>query len=194
MYFEPAVDSLEGVQAFMAGHLIMDPEAIVSLNIVDIRKIFQVRGRKKKNGKKEEKVMITFGSMGDRDLVLGHCKNLPQDHSVEIVIPDYLQSLKRYLEKFAYRVRNRARTVHKTKFSTSIRMDDVEMSLYLATRERGQDKWRHYTKVELEELDDDLEKLDASEEESESEEDEMEETIRKRNSTPRPHRTERRQR
>ena len=126
--------------------------------------------------------------MSDRDLVLGHSKNLPQDHSVEIVVPDYLQSLKRYMEKFAYRVRNRARTVHKTKFSTSIRMDDVEMSLYLAVRERGQDEWKHYTKMELEELDDDLEQLDALEG-SESDEDDMEATIRRWDSTPRPERS-----
>ena len=55
IYFEPAEDNLEGVQAFMAGHLLMDPEAVVSLNIVDIRKVFQVKGRKKKNGNVKKK-------------------------------------------------------------------------------------------------------------------------------------------
>ena len=77
-----------------------------------------MRGRQKKNGEENKKVMLTFGSMDQRDLVLGHSTYLPQDCSVEIVIPDYLQSLKRFLEKFAYKVRNKARTVHKKKVSS----------------------------------------------------------------------------
>ena len=89
---------------------------------------------------------------------------------MEVVIPDFLQPLKRYLEKFAFKVRERARTVHKTKFSTSIRMDDGEMSLYIATRQVGHEKWNNYRKEELEQMDEDFNRKPAGED-SDKEED-----------------------
>ena len=108
----------------------MEPEAVASLSIIEIRKIFQIPGRKKKQRNKDSKVKLVFGSISDRDLVLGHAPNLPSDYLVEIVIPDYLQSSKRFLEKFAYKIRCRAREMHETNFSTSICMDDVERSIF----------------------------------------------------------------
>ena len=135
----------------------MEPEAVASLVIRDMRKIFQIAGRKKKKGNSHEnRVRVTFASIADRDLVLGHAMHLPKDHSVDVVIPDFLQPLKRYLEKFAYKIRTKAKEVHNTKFSTSIRMDDVEMSLFLATREKGLEKWKHYTRSQLEAMDEDF--------------------------------------
>ena len=115
---------------------------------------------------------------------MSHAVNLPEDCSLDIVIPDYLQSLKRYLDSFAYRVRKRAREVHDTRFSTAIRMDDINRTLYLATREQGSEEWLHYTRAELETLDDDLLKRNEQEESvmeedeyGEEEEGDFEETI-----------------
>ena len=90
--------------------------------------------------------------------------------------------MKRFLEKFAYKIRSRAREIHETNFSTSIRMDDVERSLFLATRERGSNKWRNYTRDELEAMDeDDFDMLGIG---SESEEEEAEMTLTPTKSTP----------
>ena len=66
-------------------------------------------------------------------------------------------------------------------------MDDIKRTLYLATREQGSEEWLHYTREELENLDDDLLRRNEQEEvemeggdeegEEEFEEDEFEETI-----------------
>ena len=100
--------------------------------------------------------MLLLGSMYDRDLIMGHASNLSEDHLIELVIPDYLQSLKKFLDRFAYRVRKRARDIHETRFSTAIRMDDEVQSLFLAVREQGEEDWMHYTKEEIEDMDGDL--------------------------------------
>ena len=73
--------------------------------------MFQIKKGKKNGG---DRVRLTFGSMYDRDLLMSHAVNLPENSSVELVIPDHLQSLKRYLDRFAYQVRNRARAVSYT--------------------------------------------------------------------------------
>ena len=160
------------------------------LEILEIKKIFQIKGRRRRTGqRKDKKVRVTFGSIADRDFVLGHATYLPPDHSLEIVVPDYLLPLKRYLEKFAYKVRSKARDIHKTKYSTSIRMDDGEMSLYLAIREKGTEEWKRYTKEHLEGLDDNLEPVPDTEGEGEEEEEEdgfedSEDTLTPQKATP----------
>ena len=134
---------------------------------------------------------MTFASIAERDLVLGHAMHLPKDHSVDIVIPDYLQPLKRYLEKFAFKIRTKAKTVHKTKFSTSIRMDDLEMSLFLATREKGTERWKHYTRGQLELMDKDFGMEEDGEEEGDSEGDSFDSMNTTVTSTPTRGRPER---
>ena len=91
---------------------------------------------------------------------MGHASNLPDGCSIDLVIPDYLLSLKRYLDRFAYKVRRHAKVSHQTKFSTSIRMDDVERTLYLATREAGESDWIYYSREDLKDLDGVLKKID----------------------------------
>ena len=135
----------------------MDTEAVRSLDIVAMKKIFQKPGQKAKNGCQ---TIVTLSSIDERDLVMGHASNLPQNCSIDLVIPDYLQSLRRYLDKFAYKVRRHARVSHRTKLSMSIHMDDIEQTLYLATREAGESDWIFYSQEDLKDLDGALKKID----------------------------------
>ena len=127
----PVAASLEAVRTFMSKKMGMYDDMIDSLDIREIRKMFQAGGVGRKTKKRVEKVKLYFGSMYDRDLVMGHAYNLPEEHSLELVFPDYLQSLKRFMDRFAYRIRKQARDIHETRFSTAIRMDDAQQSLYL---------------------------------------------------------------
>ena len=79
------------VRIFLERKMEMDPEAVRSLDIVSMKKIFQKPGQKAKNGCQ---TIVTFSSVYERDLVMGHASNLPQDGALDIVIPDYLQSLR----------------------------------------------------------------------------------------------------
>ena len=121
---------METVRAFLERQMEMDPEAVKSLEISSSKRLF-----KKPNAKSPNRcqTVVTFGSIYARDLVMGHASNLPEGCSIDIVIPDYLLSLKKYMDHFAFKVRRHTRVSHQTKFSTSIRMDDVERTLYLAT-------------------------------------------------------------
>ena len=154
----------------MKEELEMEAEAIEDLDVREIKKVFEKPAGRKKSSTKKNKVKLTFGSIYHRDLVMGHAVNLPEDSSIELVIPDHLQPLNRYLERFAYRVRKRGREVHDSKFSTAIRMDDADSTLLLAIREQGNDGWDHYNRDELEQLDDDLNKREEQEDELEEEE------------------------
>ena len=64
------------VRIFLERQMEMDPEAVRSLDIVSMKKIFQKPGQKAKNGCQ---TIVTFSSIYERDLVMGHASNLPQD-------------------------------------------------------------------------------------------------------------------
>ena len=63
------------------------------------------------------------------------------------------------MENFAYHVRKTARE-NQSRYSTSIRLDDITQSLVLAAREEGEDEWRMFTKEDLKTCDSSLSKLD----------------------------------
>ena len=127
----------------------MDPGAVRSLEIMHLKRLYKRPGAKEAGGCQ---TVVTFGSISDRDLVMGHASNLPDGCLIDLVIPDYLMSLKRYLDRFAFKVRRHAREAHETRFSTSVRMDDIEQTLYLATREAGEADWIFYNKDDLKPL------------------------------------------
>ena len=125
----PVSPDPDTVKIFLERQMEMDPEAVRSLDIVRLKRQFKRPGRKGDNGCQ---TIVTFGTVDERDLVISHSANLPKGCSVDLVIPDYLQSLKRYLDRFAFKVCRHARDAHQTKFSTSVRMDDIERTLYLS--------------------------------------------------------------
>ena len=153
----PVSPDIETVRIFLERQMEIEPEAARSIEITNLKRLYTREKGKSKNGCK---TVVTFGSIQERDLVISHASNLPDGCSLELVIPDYLQSLKRYLERFAYKVRKYARDAHETRFSTSIRMDDIEQTLYLATREAGESDWIFYSKEDLKDLDGALKKID----------------------------------
>ena len=99
---------------------------------------------------------------------MSHAYLLQDGSSVEIVIPEHLEPLRRHLESFAYRMRRNAREDNKSKVSTQIRMKDEDMSLVLAVKTAGEDKWSQFTREELRKEDEENRRL---EEEEEGEED-----------------------
>ena len=143
------------IKQFMAEKLGMEPEAIEDLLVTQIRK---VHVNKKKKKAKRGLTRLTFATVADRDLVISHASNLPDGFSVEMTAPDYLLSLRRYLEAFAFRIRKFARDLG-LQTSTSVRFDDERESLLLAVREEG-DEWEYYTKEDLQHRDDGLNPID----------------------------------
>ena len=150
LILSPVSPDMEMVQLFLERQMNMDLEAVRGIQIVNLKKLFKRPTQKDKAGCQ---TIVTFGSVYERDLVISHASNLPEGCTVDLVIPDYLQSLKSYMDRFAYKVRKHAREAHQTKFSTSIRMDDIEQTLYLATRESGEEEWIYYSKHKLKDLD-----------------------------------------
>ena len=60
-------------------------------------------------------------------------------------------------------------------------MDDSEMFLYLATKQKGEEKWNYYTKEDLERLDKEMNGKEESDDDmGETEEDEFEGTLTSR--------------
>ena len=115
--------------------------------------------------------MVEFTNIHQRDLALSHAAHLPPGSSIDIVIPDHLLQLQRHLNHFGYRFRKHARETRNEKIFTSVRLDDDTNSLQLAVRPKKDKPWKYYSRKELRELDDNMEKLPNPPMVSEDEED-----------------------
>ena len=90
-----------------------------------------------------------------------------------MVVPDHLLSLKRHLESYAYKMRVNARQDN-TKISTSIRLQDQDLTLILAVK--GEDgEWRYLSLQDSKSLEEDAKDGNESEDSSGREEEEGEE-------------------
>ena len=127
----------------------VDEEVLEDLIVQNIKRMHR-KGKNK--DKAETRARITFGSIYERDLVMSFASNLPKDASVEVVIPDHLISLKRYLDNFAFKIRSHARENNLGKVSTSVRLEDSEQTLVLAVRQPDS-AWKSYTREDLRSLD-----------------------------------------
>ena len=167
LQLNPVSADLETVRIFLERQMEIDNDIIQDLNIVEIKKIHQIKSRRQR--KKGGITQVTFSSIHERGLVISHAFNLPKECSVELVCPDHLLPLKRQLDNFAYKVRKYAREVSESKVSTSLRYDDMSETILMAARREGEDDWQHYSLEELKTLDADLQPIE--EEQASSDED-----------------------
>ena len=141
MILSPCTASPEAARAFLSTKMLVDDEILQDLIVQEIKRLHK---KGKTRGQTEKRVRITFSSIYERDLIMSFASNLPKEASVEVVIPDHLLSLKRFLDSFAYRIRTNARE-NNEKVSTSVRLDDADQTLVLAVKNRKDNTWKSYT-------------------------------------------------
>lgn len=129
----------------------MEPEVANDLGLIEINKIHlrkQLSNKKKPGPNKQSRVRICFSEAYERDIVMSFASSLEDGASIEAVIPEHLSPLQRHLESFAFRIRKNAKA-RNSKISTSVRLQDSNMSLMLALKGEGKKKWSYHTKEEL---------------------------------------------
>ena len=88
----------------------------------------------------------------ERDLILSYASNLVNPDRLDVVIPEYLLTMKAKLEGLAYKIRKHTKETNEKKVMTSLRLDDKTEGLVMAVREKKEDPWLHYTLQELKQL------------------------------------------
>ena len=123
------------------------------LTVVRVEKIHAKRTpdhRKASSNTKEGMVRAVFKTIHKRDLVVSYASQLKRGSNIDVVVPDHLLSLKRHLESYAYKMRVNVRQDN-TKVSTSIRLQDQDLTLILAVK--GEDGvWKYLSLNDLKSL------------------------------------------
>ena len=122
---------------------------------LDIQDVKPIHPKKLPANRKEmtesKKTHLSLRDSYERDLVVSYTSNLEFPARLDIVVPKYLQPLRVKLESLAYRVRKHARDTDDKKVMTSLRLDDMSVSLVMAVREEKKDPWLYYSYSEHEE-------------------------------------------
>ena len=139
------------MRKFLVQRLRIDLITAEELSLVSLRR-YLAPGKKMKA---VPLVRVVFSAPNERDLVMGYVSNLPKECYVELSVPDHLMGIRRYMENFAFQLRQKGRD-SKSKTSTSIRLDDLNGSLVLGVKREKDNDWREFTREELLKLNYDL--------------------------------------
>ena len=123
---------------------------------------------RKNNGKiAGPKTLVRFGSINERDAVFSYATELRKGCSLDLVIPDHLNTLATKMEHYAYKVRQLAKnseTDPKNVTTTQIRHNTRKEGLVLGMKTTKNQEWI-FTEWE------NLPNMDTSDEEEDEEED-----------------------
>ena len=103
----------------------------------------------------------------ERDVVISYASNMSGEARLDIVIPDYLMSVKSQFDAMSYRLRKHVDLTSGNKVHTSLRLDDKSRGLSMTVRMSREEQWLHYSLKELRELESKLVGAGGGEEEEE---------------------------
>ena len=161
----PVSNSEESVGEFLKDKMSVDEDTADGINLVELSKVHAKKlpiHRREKEEKSSGRVRICFADAHDRDVIMSHASSLTKGCSTEAVIPEHLAPLQRHLESYAFKIRKNGRNGGK-KVSTSVRLQDDGMTLALALKTEGTNRWSYFSKEELKKNND---KVQKEEEES----------------------------
>ena len=140
LYISPAEPSLAGVKKFLSNNMGIPSEVVEDLKLDNIRSIHPKKLPAHRRAQCDSrKVHLSLRDSYERDLILSYTSNLVSPDRLDVVIPEYLLSMKAKLEGLAYKIRKHAREANDRKVMTSLRLDDKTEGLVMAVREEKDD-------------------------------------------------------
>ena len=171
LILSPTMPTLPNVKDFLLNEMKIPFDLMADLQISNIRKIHPRRLPAHRAKQDESKrVAIMLRDAHERDVVISYAAYLSREARIDIVVPDYLLSLKSQFDTLSYRLRKHVKLTADKNVQTSLRLDDRSQGLQMAVRMSRDEQWLHYSIKELRELENKLmESSDAGEEEDEEE-------------------------
>ena len=167
--FQPCKPTRTDVRKFKGKELGIDRETVETIEINLIKPFVDRKKRLRKNNGKiaGPKTLVRFGSINERDAVFSYATELRKGCSLDLVIPDHLNTLATKMEHYAYKVRQLAKnseTDPKNVTTTQIRHNTRKEGLVLGMKTTKNQEWI-FTEWE------NLPNMDTSDEEEDEEED-----------------------
>lgn len=157
LILSPTMATLPNVKDFLLNEMKIPFNLVADLQITNILKIHPRRmpaHRAKQDDTRKVSVMLRDAQ--ERDVVISYAVNLSKDARLDIVVPDYLLSLKSQFDTLSYRLRRHVKLTADKKVQTSLRLDDRSQGLLMAVRMDKEEQWLHYSIKELRELENKL--------------------------------------